>query len=170
MHKILLISDTHGNYNLIENILIKNINCNTVIHLGDEPDDLEGFPDLLDGKILHSVYGIYHSGWSIKNAVREFTVKYKSQELSFCIAHVKEHLPNHSDYLKRIYCFGHTHHRFFETKENSVFINPGHLKKNHDRGEDAGYAIILFDDVNSMPYIEICFFDYKHSLIEKCSM
>ena len=155
MTKILIISDTHGNHKLLRDVLLANDDCEYLIHLGDEPDDLEFHPDLTESMQIFSVYGLYHDKWSTKNAVRKFSIS----GVDFCISHAQEYLSMKED--NSISCFGHTHHRYFYQDGSKIFINPGHLKREKDRGETAGYAII---ELNEKPMVR--FYDYKHKIVE----
>ena len=136
MKKILIISDTHGNHNILQSVLLSNQDCEFLIHLGDEPDDLDFHPDLTSKITVFSVYGLYHQKWNRQNACQVFHIS----NYRFVIAHAKEYLI--FDNQKSVYCFGHTHNRYFDENEHSLFINPGHLKKDFDRNEEASYCVL----------------------------
>ena len=136
MDKILIISDTHENHKLLEKVLIDNQNCKYLIHLGDEPDDLEYHCDLIANMQVFSVQGLFHHKWTCETAC----IKFKIKDIWFVIAHTPQDLILQEQ--NSIYCFGHTHNRHFEKNPNGVFLNPGHLKKETDRGEVAGYATL----------------------------
>ncbi len=169
MIKVLIISDTHHNNIFLQKVLANNQDCQYLIHLGDEPDDLENFPELISEMLIYSVFGIYHQSWRRENAVMDFKINLNNDtSINFHIAHVKEHHTLHSDNDGlNIYCFGHTHHRYFEKFNNdkSVFINPGHLKKEIDRGEIAGYAILQYDE--NLNKTELIFRDFKSNELER---
>lgn len=153
--KILVISDTHSNHKLLEKVLFKNHDCEYLIHLGDEPDDLEGHPHLTENKQMLFVYGLYHQKWSSENAVSCFSIC--GQE--FCITHARQYFSTYKENC--IYCFGHTHHKYYHCDGTTIVINPGHLKKETDRGETAGYVIVELGKEKT-----IRFFDYDHECIE----
>ena len=163
MTKILIISDTHQNDILLRDVLSYNNDCQNIIHLGDEPDDLIYNADLIEDKTIHFVYGLYHPKWNKNNACISFTI----DNISFTIAHAKEILPiktlktQHSTHNTSIFCFGHTHNRYYKKENNSIYINPGHLKKEHDRGDIAGYVVITVSE-----NISIVFYDYKHNALK----
>ena len=156
MTRILVISDTHGNHKILEEVLKINQDCEFLIHLGDEPDDLEYHTELTENMQIFSVYGLYHRKWSEKNAAKRFNINGQD----FMIAHAKQYLS--IDEKDTIYCYGHTHHKYFYQDEAIVIFNPGHLKNKTDRGESAGYAIIEIGDRKT-----IYFFDLDHELIEQ---
>ena len=142
MTKVLIMSDTHSNFRLLESVLIQNSDCEYLIHLGDEPDDLENFPEI--EMQIFSVYGLFHPKITKQNAVYSFSIN----GFDFVIAHAREMFKdkNFGHDVVAFYCFGHTHHRYFEQIENIVYLNPGHLKKEKDRGEEAGYIILEIGD------------------------
>jgi len=153
--KILLISDTHSNFKILEDVLSYNQNCEYLIHLGDDPNDLDYFTKLTENMNIFYVYGLYHDKWKPENSV----VKFSIHGQDFCISHAKEFLLKMKDNC--IYCYGHTHKRDFYAHNKIVLINPGHLKNTIDRGEIASYVII-----NLKKKIEFNFFDINHQLIE----
>ena len=57
MSNILVISDTHHNYDLMGTIFINEPDIDTLFHLGDEHDDLDFFPEYINQKRIFSVPG-----------------------------------------------------------------------------------------------------------------
>jgi predicted phosphodiesterase len=157
MSKILIISDTHGNHALLKSVLKKNMDCEYLIHLGDEPDDLDRHSKFTAGMSIFSVYGLYHNGWTPDNSCVRFTIA----EVDFVISHSVDGLVRSSQPC--IYCYGHTHHRTVEKKGDDIYINPGHLKKEQDRGESAGYMVMHISDGKKSLFC----FDYQHNLLQK---
>ena len=155
MDKVLLISDTHGNHKILEAVLKANQDCKYLIHLGDEPDDLEYHPELTYDMQIYSVYGLYHPKWTPENACISLEIK----NHKFVIAHTPADLK--VEKKDCIYCFGHTHNRHFERDGKSLYINPGHLKNKNDRGQVAGYAVIELCNE-----IKVIFMNYKHKVVE----
>ena len=148
MSKILIISDTHQNHKLLDRVLSSNKDCDFLIHLGDEPDDLEYHPEHTANMQIFSVYGLYHRNWSPKTAVLCFSI----DGVDFMITHAMDYL--NETKKNCIHCFGHTHHRYFSQEENKVFLNPGHLKKETDRNEIAGYAVLDFANGKTITYYD----------------
>ena len=159
MSKILIISDTHRNHDLLKIVLERNQDCEYLIHLGDEPDDLEFYPELIENMQVFFVYGLYHERFLEQNAVNCFNIG----ELEFCISHSEKKLrqiandksqmtnstkPIGDCHYERVrfLCFGHTHHSYFKQIGGDVWLNPGHLKLPKDRDEIAGYAVVEFND------------------------
>ena len=157
MPKVLIISDTHENYELLEQVLMDNQDCEFLIHLGDEPTDLDVFDDLIDKMQIFSVFGIYNPLWSKETACKSFTIS----DTHFVIAHTIHDL-HVCQQSCGIYCFGHTHHQYFEIEDEKVLINPGHLKNEIDRGEIAGYAVMEMSEE-----LHVSFFDFQKNLLEE---
>ena len=155
MIKILVMSDTHANHKLLGSVLKLNQDCNFLIHLGDEPDDLDYHMDLTRNMQIFYVYGLSHNRWTKKNASLNFAI----QKVDFSIAHAKEYLEFKN--TNCIYCFGHTHHRHFEQHNDTILLNPGHLKNKSDRNEVAGYATIMLSENTN-----IVFYDYEGNLLD----
>jgi len=154
--KVLIVSDTHANNEFLGRVLLDHQDCQSIIHLGDEPDDLDCFEELLEKKNIFFIYGIYHPLWKRSNSCISFMIN----DLNFVIAHALQHL--HFVAMKSIYCFGHTHHKYFEQTEDKVLINPGHLKKSIDRGEPAGYVVLEISDV-----VKVLSYQYPNQIIEE---
>jgi len=154
MHKVLVLSDTHGNHDILDSVLLKNRNANYLIHLGDEPDDLERHKDLLENMQVYSVYGLYHHKFSPENACKTFSI----DDINFVIAHAREYLIPGPP--KCFYCYGHTHRGFIEQHRDVVYLNPGHLKHNIDRNEIAGYVVIEISQV-----VQVFFYDFRHAMV-----
>jgi len=157
MKKILIISDTHENHDLLQPVLSHNQDCEYLIHLGDEPDDLERHADLTAKMQIFSIFGLYHAKFTSENACKIFSI----DGLDFSISHTVKMLK--FDKFNCIYLFGHTHNRFFEFNDNKLIVNPGHLKSTKDRGDVAGYAIIEYDNPVE---VTVKFFNYKNKLTE----
>jgi len=149
MSKVLIISDTHGNYDMLNSVLKNNQDCKYLIHLGDEPDDLDRHAKLLLNMQVFSVYGMYHPKITNENMRKCFQI----EDVEFAISHCKEYLQIEKQ--KCIYCYGHTHRSFYDNKDGVVVLNPGHLKDEMDRGEVAGYVV-----VNIAEKIEVVFYTF----------
>ena len=155
MKKILIISDTHGNHGLLKPVLAQNQDCGYLIHLGDEPDDLDIHTGLTANMQIFSVFGLYHEKFTPENNC--FTI----DDFHFVISHTVKLLKFEKD--NTIYLFGHTHNRLFEFTDNKLIINPGHLKCTKDRGDVAGYAVLEYENNTDLT---INFYNYKNKIVE----
>lgn len=146
--KILVVSDTHGNHKLLENVLARENEVQYVFHLGDEHTDLDLHPEYLSGKTVVTVAGLYHSDYYSKGRLQKLIL----QQLPIYLTHVKNNFTiNFNE--KALYCYGHTHQPILEKAGKCIFLNPGHLKKEMDRGYPASSAIIEFTEKDLSIYI-----------------
>ncbi|OQX72026.1 MAG: hypothetical protein B6D62_00260 [Candidatus Cloacimonas sp. 4484_275] len=150
MNKIIVLSDTHGNQLLLRKALQNEENVSIVFHLGDFYEDLDENFDLLENKTVVKVPGIFHPGYRDKTipAVQIFT----AEDWKFLLVHDPNDIPEKVENIDLI-LFGHTHNRTFFRKKNSYFLNPGHLKKTKDKGQQASYAVLeIYPDFVSIVF------------------
>lgn len=143
MIQVLVISDTHHNFHLMESVLKQETNIDYLIHLGDEHDDLDHFPEYLEKINVISVPGIYHNDYFTYPNRR--CLKFQIGSVLFQIAHAPKDLKPF-DAKTHIYMHGHTHEPIISHLNNSLLINPGHLKAPRDRGFDASYALLMIEN------------------------
>jgi len=142
MKKIIILSDTHKNQELIQKVFANEQDFTHVIHLGDVYEDLNNNSNITIKVKLHRVPGIFHPGY--KEGTVPAILKVDIDNWKFVLAHRIEDLlkiKNTSD----IYLYGHTHHWSYECIDNKYFINPGHLKAKEDRGRKASYVVMFID-------------------------
>ena len=143
MKKIIILSDTHGNQKLLRQAVTNENGLTHIFHLGDNYEDTDENPDLLEDIKLIKVPGIFHAGY-IDGSISA------TQELSlsgwnFLLVH------NVND-LKKILTqidfvlFGHTHNLSYETINKIHYLNPGHLKSKKDRKRKATYIVMDISD------------------------
>ena len=65
MPKILVLSDTHRNLKILENVLSANLDCDIIIHLGNDYEDMDNFPNLTEVKeiIKTFLFHLYFQFW-----------------------------------------------------------------------------------------------------------
>lgn len=142
MKNILVISDTHHNYEMMGAVFDYEKDIQVIIHLGDEHDDLDFFPEYTANKDIYQVAGIYHRDYLASHNFR--ILNFQIDPFKFQISHVEQHLSlNHQT---DIFLFGHTHHSLIDIKNNQLFLNPGHLKAPKDRGAFASYCILQIEN------------------------
>lgn len=129
--RIVVISDTHGNYSALENILLRNANADWIIHLGDGERELDRFimeNPAFERKII-SVAGNcdYHS---MKHD--DFIIPVAYCKIFATHGHlygVKNSLEKLKATAKENGCnivlFGHTHSRFMHEEDGLYIMNPG---------------------------------------------
>ncbi len=161
MNKIIVLSDTHQNQFLLRKVLQQEIEqCDYVFHLGDNYEDIEENVDLLTGKKIFRVPGIFHPGYLDGSLPALQSVQIKNW--SFLLVHNIDDLPevitnNH------IILYGHSHRLRFGKTEEHYYINPGHLKDEWDKDRPASYAFLEVD----IDKITVIFKDKNGTVIQK---
>lgn len=131
--KILILSDSHGNYPLAIKALDKAGQVDHVIHLGDGADDVQIIENVYERKVI-SVAGNCDFNASIP---REIRTTIDHTDLFITHGH-NYNVKMGIDQLYRkaaaeqasIVLYGHTHIAAIETISDILFINPGCLSKN----------------------------------------
>ena len=159
----LVISDTHNNQILLSKVLSQESQSDYIFHLGDYYDDISGNLELLMGKSLIRVPGIYNSGYISESIPLMTVVEIEGWKIGCVHApHDIRKLPDDLDLIMH----GHTHTPKISNSEMGVIMNPGHLKGFYDRGNKASYALlsIIYSEIN----IEIK--DYECNRIEQYTL
>lgn len=138
--KLLLLSDSHGDFFACEEALRQNRDADWVIHLGDGEDDLDRVNTLFLDKRIARVRGNCSYG-SIYREEQVITVE--GRKLFLCHGHrlsVKSTLSLLSAKAASLDCaaalYGHTHIQHQEEENGVLLCNPGALR----RGE---YAVLF---------------------------
>ena len=133
--KILLVSDTHGNNEVIDRLVKKHPDMDLYLHLGDS----ESTPEMLRPFVTVKGNCDYFSDANDKFIIRT--------EVGYLFATHKPPLINQKEAEKSgiaIICHGHTHKRRFEKIGNIVYINPGAVSFARD-GHDLSYLILKIE-------------------------
>lgn len=152
MSHILVISDSHGNLSLLDSVLSANIDCDTIIHLGDNYEDLDNFSIMLEDKKIYKVPGIFHPDYLNGKLPAEQLIEINGKKI--IIVHSKKDISKSAD----IYLFGHTHEWEVRNTIRGVFLNPGHLRMLKDKGRNASYALLDISNNN----LKIKLLDHEH--------
>jgi len=142
MTNILVISDTHHNYQIMKHVLEIEDNIDIIIHLGDEHDDIDFFPEYTNAKTVYSVPGIYHKDYLSYPQRRVIT--FEIDNWLFKTAHTPKDLGSPA-HCNDIIMHGHTHKALIDQHNDYTLLNPGHLKDIKDRGHNASYIVIRTD-------------------------
>ena len=137
--KILVISDTHGDVNLVNQVLLENGDCDLFLHCGDVCVDpsllyanlliVKGNCDIFSDFPLSRDIEVLGKKIHFEHGNRYGALDYKNIEKLNC----------------DIFLFGHTHCRLAQ-KYNDIFIfNPGSLIRPRD-GIKGTYLILNIDD------------------------
>lgn len=138
-----VMSDTHGNRELMHHAadaMIQEHGASAIFHLGDDYADIEELRNA--GYPVRGVPGLwcreYHDP-RVLNALVE-----NIDGLTVACAHAPQDLRGAAA-RARIILIGHTHRAEIRKLKAGIRVNPGHLKKELDRGEAASYAILALD-------------------------
>ena len=154
MKEILVVSDTHRNYEMLQQVIDSNLHVGVIIHLGDNYEDLDSCVYNRRGRKVYRVPGLFHPEY--RNGILPHVLEFEIEGRKFIIAHSPDDLDHSADVL----LFGHTHN--WECS-NSIFgklFNPGHLRAQKDKGRIATYGIITLG--NTMKFK---IFTYKNELL-----
>ena len=143
MEKIVILSDTHNNQKLFRQGLQNETGVKHVFHLGDNYEDLNDNFDLTENVIIHRVPGIFHPGYSDKTLPSSLDIDILGWKL-ILVHDIKDSVNKREG--RDIIFYGHTHKATFYEKNNKYYLNPGHLKKEFDRGIKASYAVMEIDE------------------------
>ena len=134
--KILLVSDTHGNNEVLDKLVKLHPDMDLYLHLGDS----ESTPEMLRPFVTVKGNCDYFSTADEKFMVRT--------DVGYLFATHKPPLVDPIEAEKcgiKIICHGHTHKRRFEKIGNIVYINPGAISYARD-GHDLSYLIIEIEN------------------------
>lgn len=139
MPNILIVSDTHGNSRFLRRVLVTEKECDIIIHLGDYYEDIEEHPDLTLNKDIYRVPGIMHPNYFSGKYPFYCNLEIEGLKIS-CVhsLHDQKRIPGKAD----IILFGHTHKPDLIHKDTTLYVNPGHLKRDEDRGYTASYCLM----------------------------
>lgn len=159
-----IISDTHGNKILMEkvcNYLIDDKNVNMIYHLGDNYEDGEylisiGYPV----KVVPGLWCDQFNDWKTPKIIIE-----EINNIKIAFAHTLDLILKSSGRECHIQCFGHTHTPFLKRENKKIYFNPGHLKKQIDRANEASFGIIKFE-TNRILFEIISAWDIKKVILE----
>ena len=129
--RIVVISDTHGNYYALENVIMRNTDADWIIHLGDGEHELDNFilcHQKLAPKIIHVAGNCDFD--SLSNDV--FVLPVMNHKILATHGHLYG-VNSSLDRLKAlaltngcdIVLFGHTHVRHQSYENGMYFLNPG---------------------------------------------
>lgn len=136
--RIVVMSDTHGNYRALESIIMRNTDADWIFHLGDGERELDRFirgHEVLAPKIIHVAGNCDFR--SLSHEV--FTLPVMEHKILATHGHMfgvngsldklkKTALSNGCD----IILYGHTHARFQSFEDGLYILNPGSASQPRD--------------------------------------
>ena len=150
-HKVLVMSDTHGDYRILNEVVKAELPFEYLIHCGDAEANPEIILDCLDQYKLVAVRGNCDL-WNDLPA-------WQTVKIGFCnvlAVHGHRHgvndgtrgllelaRKNHAD----VVCYGHTHSPSVEQDPSGILlINPGSLTRNRPAPRNGTYAILTVSE------------------------
>ena len=145
--KIILISDTHGNFKALENVVLKNKNTDLFLHLGDGAAEYFKIKSIYKNLPFVMVKG----NCDVAELPKQKTFNFNKFKLYACHGDSFDVKNGLDDYIKfaknskfNIIAYGHTHKRFIQQDENLCIINPGSLT--FPRSFSASYGILTINN------------------------
>lgn len=133
--KIVVVSDSHSNYSVLEEILNKNYDADTFFHLGDSE---------LPEYMLNS-FTCVKGNCDYTDFARERDVKLNGYKIHLEHGNSYNFLVNTTDYIQSkdcdIFLFGHTHRCFAKRIGKTYVFNPGSITRPRD-GDKGTYLVI----------------------------
>ena len=156
--KIGIISDTHGNHELLNSVslfLEKELKIEALIHLGDNYCDCDKIKS--ENIKLYRIPGFCCLEFTlpqVKN-IQEFTLC----QNKIVIAHYLKDIPAKQKQNASIVMGGHTHNWSIEQSEKTLIINPGHLKYHLHRKRVATF--VFFELAVQEAMVTVYDYDFK---------
>lgn len=143
--KVLVVSDSHGNKNALQDIVENNLNARYIIHLGDGEYDMEFVPYINPNAQIIMVKGNCDLG----SALPAQTIKFIEGHTIYCTHGYEERvkqgtqelLDKASKVLADIVLYGHTHTPVNKERNGIHLFNPGSV-------QNGIYGIIDFSGKN----------------------
>lgn len=145
--RIIVISDTHGNYSAIENVFLRNTDADWFFHLGDGERELDRFiiaNPMFSQKIIHVAGNCDYC--SLSHDI--FTLPVMNAKILATHGHMHG-VKSSLEPLKKlaiqngcnIILYGHTHSRFMRCENGLYIMNPGSASCPRD-GKPASFGHI----------------------------
>ncbi len=153
--RIVLISDSHGNYSALEKVWSRCSDADWLVHLGDGECDVDSFIMThrdYESKIIHVAGNC--DIYSLKPAF--FVLEIAGHRIFLTHGHLYA-VKNSLEIIKRtakeyncdIVCYGHTHVRYNRFEDGLYIMNPGSCSAPHD-GLPPSFGSIDFPDEKSV--------------------
>lgn len=129
--RIIVISDTHGNYDALETVFLRNSDADWFIHLGDGERELDSFityNPAFERKIIHVAGNCDYNSLSHEQFVlpaaycKIFATHGHTYGVKSSLEGVKK---TAKEYGCNIILYGHTHERFMKFEDGFYIMNPG---------------------------------------------
>jgi putative phosphoesterase len=139
-----IMSDTHGHRGQmlrVARLMVRAFGAEWIYHAGDDYSDAIALDHA--GYKVRAVPGLWCPEYNMIRIPRRIVDRIDG--ISIAMAHAEKDLT----YVERaasVVVTGHTHTASVERIGGTVYLNPGHLKGEYDRGENASFAVLRTDD------------------------
>ncbi|MGA2506883.1 MAG: metallophosphoesterase family protein [Chitinispirillaceae bacterium] len=162
--KIGIVSDTHGNTELLEKAvdwMLRKQKIAILYHLGDEYDDVQHLGDrFLEIVQVPGIYDERYKNGSLPAKSFEIVLG-----LTLLLAHSYEKDVTKEDIQRSdILLYGHTHREELKLADGKLFMNPGHLKGALDKNLPPTFGLLTIMDRNASAAIYGMNFKLVHSM------
>lgn len=137
--KILVLSDNHGDVNVVKKIIEDNKDADMIMHCGDLEASEREFPAMEIVKGNNDFYG---------NFAQQKIFELEGHRILLIHGHQFSYFRRMESMLAKaqeldcdIVCYGHTHVASADEAEGKLFLNPGSCWRSRD-GKDPSYAIL----------------------------
>ena len=145
MKKLIIISDTHGNYRAVESLLPRIAENDYIVHLGDGAVDMREVRTQYPEK----VYACSGNCDFFSPIPEEGILEVECVRIFYCHGHkyrVKSELTRLAQAAKEKGCdialYGHTHQADITEIDGVTLINPGSFKRSVENGGSYCYLVI----------------------------
>lgn len=151
MKNVIVISDTHGHNDILDELVVKYPNAYTYIHCGDLEGNEKAYPQFVIVRGNNDFFS------DLKQAVIVEVDKHK-----ILVLHSEGYYYNRNQALVAlakqydcdIVCYGHTHRKAFDYIDGIYLLNPG--STTYPRGgNNPTYAILHLDEDVKVDFIEV---------------
>jgi uncharacterized protein len=144
--KIGIVSDTHGNIDMLENVvdwLIRKHKISVLYHLGDDYNDVGVLADrFLEIVQVPGLYDERYRNQTLPSKLFEMVLG-----LTILLVHSTDKDATRDDISKSdIILSGHTHKEELRLEDGRLFMNPGHLKGPLDKNMPPTFGFLGLQD------------------------
>lgn len=143
--KIIVVSDSHGNYSLLNEIYLKHFDASFFYHLGDSQ---------LPEYMLHSYCGV-KGNCDFIDLPTTRDIEIEGYKIHLEHGNNFHFQVNPEKYIENLECdiflFGHTHKKLATKIKNTFVFNPGSLTRPRD-GEKGSYLILEINKNEEIKY------------------
>lgn len=137
--KILVVSDNHGDVDVLKKIIEENKDVDMVMHCGDLEASEKGLPHMEIVKGNNDFYGFFEQQKIFELEGHRILLIHGHQFSYF--RRLESMLAKSQELDCDIVCYGHTHVASADEVEGKLFLNPGSCWRSRD-GKAPSYAIL----------------------------